>query len=81
MNRIQFVDYIRQNFNVSIEFLRLLDNYNNFTQLCQAFFRPFRTFFRRKMEEFGCYTILSKSLAGCLHQGQMKSSGSSPSCT
>lgn len=26
MNRQQFLDYVRENFNVSVEFLRLLDN-------------------------------------------------------
>ena len=35
-----------------MRFLRLLDNYNNSQRQCQAFFPPFYTFFRRKMEEF-----------------------------
>lgn len=26
MNRREFIDYVRENFNVSVEFLRLLDN-------------------------------------------------------
>lgn len=26
MNRNQFIDYVRENFSVSVEFLRLLDN-------------------------------------------------------
>lgn len=33
MNRQQFVDYVHDNFNVSIEFLRLLDNVLHYAEL------------------------------------------------
>ena len=33
MNRAQFVDYVHDNFNVSIEFLRLLDNVLHYAEL------------------------------------------------
>jgi hypothetical protein len=33
MNREQFVDYVHKNFNVSIEFLRLLDNVLHYAEL------------------------------------------------
>lgn len=33
MNRQQFVDYMRDNFNVSVEFLRLLDNVLHYAEL------------------------------------------------
>ena len=33
MNRQQFVDYVHENFNVSIEFLRLLDNVLHYAEL------------------------------------------------
>ena len=26
MNRLEFIEYVRENFNVSVEFIRLLDN-------------------------------------------------------
>ena len=32
MNRQEFVEYINKNFNVSIEFLRLLDNVLNYAE-------------------------------------------------
>lgn len=33
MNREQFVNYVRENFNVSVEFLRLLDNVLYYAEL------------------------------------------------
>lgn len=33
MNREQFVDYVHENFNVSVEFLRLLDNVLQYAEL------------------------------------------------
>jgi hypothetical protein len=32
MNRREFVEYVNENFNVSIEFLRLLDNVLNYAE-------------------------------------------------
>jgi hypothetical protein len=32
MNRIEFIEYVNKNFNVSIEFLRLLDNVLNYAE-------------------------------------------------
>ena len=33
MSRKEFVDYVRENFNVSVEFLRLLDNVLHYAEL------------------------------------------------
>ena len=33
MNRKKFINYIKENFNVSIEFLRLLDNVLSYAEL------------------------------------------------
>lgn len=33
MNREQFVNYVRENFNVSVEFLRLLDNVLHYSEI------------------------------------------------
>ena len=63
---------------------RLPRNYNNLTTRCQAFFKGFTRFFpfiSAYFVEICLYCIFSKSEAGCLHQGQIKSSGSGPSCT
>ena len=32
MNRIEFIEYINKNFNVSVEFLRLLNNVLNYAE-------------------------------------------------
>ena len=56
-------------------------NYLNIIARKKGIVKPFFALFLYFSVENGSFYALSKSLAGCLHQGQMKSSGNSPSWT